>query len=481
VSRVQGPGSLRWWMLVFVVLGVGMRCWFVHLHAGVAGDSLLYGDLAQNMLSHHVYGFTEAGKIRPTLIRLPGYPLFLAACFAVFGAGNFVAAVWVQVVVDLWGCWLMARLAARLWGARVGVVALGLGMLCPFTANYCAVPLTESLVIFCVVLALYGLERWVSRGGGWNVWLWVIAFALVYGIFLRPDEVLLAVVVVVGILWVGWMGICGTHLSHEKARGEDGTPGIGGIKPVVGMYLVMALPFLFWGVRNWRVLHVVQPLAPRFANDPGEAVTYGFNRWYRTWAIDFEATVNVYWNWDGSPVKMSDLAPRAIDDAEQLMETRKLYAMYAQTGASTSSIDAGMMRLANERIAANPLRYYVEVPALKVVNMWLRPRTEFMNLPLDWWRFREHKRGSWECLGFAVWNAVYLVLACVGFWRWRRGGVLAAVMVGFVVLRCALLWTIDNSEPRYTLECFPVVILLAAVAFAKPGLKPVLSSNNSGA
>ena len=44
-------------------------------------------------------------------------------------------------------------------------------------------------------------------------------------------------------------------------------------------------------------------------------------------------------------------------------------------------------------------------------------------------------------------------------------------MVAFVALRCALLLTIDNSEPRYTLECFPVVILLAALALA--GLKPV--------
>jgi hypothetical protein len=31
-------------------------------------------------------------------------------------------------------------------------------------------------------------------------------------------------------------------------------------------------------------------------------------------------------------------------------------------------------------------------------------------------------------------------------------------------LRCVLLLTLDNSEPRYTLECFPVVIVLAAFA-----------------
>ncbi len=44
-------------------------------------------------------------------------------------------------------------------------------------------------------------------------------------------------------------------------------------------------------------------------------------------------------------------------------------------------------------------------------------------------------------------------------------------MAAFVVMRCALLWTIDNSEPRYTLECFPVVILLAGFALARPDLQ----------
>jgi hypothetical protein len=32
-------------------------------------------------------------------------------------------------------------------------------------------------------------------------------------------------------------------------------------------------------------------------------------------------------------------------------------------------------------------------------------------------------------------------------------------------MRCALLTTITAPEPRYTLECFPMVIALAAIAF----------------
>jgi hypothetical protein len=42
-------------------------------------------------------------------------------------------------------------------------------------------------------------------------------------------------------------------------------------------------------------------------------------------------------------------------------------------------------------------------------------------------------------------------------------------MVGFVTLRCLLLLTLDNSEPRYTLECCPIVILLAGFALASRG------------
>jgi hypothetical protein len=32
----------------------------------------------------------------------------------------------------------------------------------------------------------------------------------------------------------------------------------------------------------------------------------------------------------------------------------------------------------------------------------------------------------------------------------------------FVLLRSAFLGTLENPEPRYTLECFPVVLVLAA-------------------
>jgi hypothetical protein len=41
---------------------------------------------------------------------------------------------------------------------------------------------------------------------------------------------------------------------------------------------------------------------------------------------------------------------------------------------------------------------------------------------------------------------------------------------GYVVLRSLTLATLQNAEPRYTLECFPILFIAAAVVLA-PGAK----------
>src|SRR5579875_3447646 len=114
--------SLRLWTALLFGLGALLRAVLLWKHPRFAGDTLLYGDLAQNMLRHHVYGFTEADRIRSTLIRLLGCPVFLAACFCLFGIENYTAVLCVQAVVHLLDCWLLGRLAARVFGERAGLI-----------------------------------------------------------------------------------------------------------------------------------------------------------------------------------------------------------------------------------------------------------------------------------------------------------------------------------------------------------------------
>ena len=440
-----------------LVAGLLLRLWFVRVYPQVLGDTLIYGALAKNLLLHGVYGFHAAGGLRPTLIRLPGYPFFLAACFRLFGMEHYTAVLYAQVWVDLITCLLIASLTANLFGRRAGLVALWIAALCPFTANYVATPLTETLSIFCVALAFHSLMRWrrqMAAGHGLGSPFWLLVFSMSYAILLRPDGGLLPAAVCPAMLFFAW----------QRA----------GAKRAISLVLLCSactlLPLTPWAERNWREFHVFQPLAPISATDPGEFIDNGFNRWYRTWAIDYVSTEEVYWPENSDMIDLADLPSRAFDSPQQRKQTADLLADYNINSTMTPALDARFDALARQRIATHPLRYYIALPLARLADMWLRPRLEL--LPQEhahWWRNSPDSSPHQitTALAAAGLNLLYLAAALVGAWRVARFGPSAArailwPMILFVLLRSALLATIDAAEPRYTLECFPIVLVFAA-------------------
>jgi len=454
--------------------GLVLRLWFV-THAGrIDGDTLIYGNIARNWLQHGVYGFAQTPKgIAPTLIRLPGYPFFLAACFSLFGVGNYTAVMYLQCIIDLFTCLLIAALAHRLLGPRTAMTALCLGALCPFTAAYAAAPLTETLTLASIALTFYALQRWRASGPGFNPWLWVTAVSMAYSVMLRPEQGLLPAAVIPAMLWM-------VLRSSKRSADQPSPPAIVARRallraatPVLLAALCVVLPLAPWALRNWRTFHVLQPLAPRFATDPGETVPVGFQRWYRTWAIDYASTEEVYWNYDSAQIDIADLPNRAFDNDDQYARTAALLADYNENYNATLELDARFAALARERIHADPVRYYIALPVARLLNMALRPRAEMLPISLDWWNWKEHRRETEFATLFAALNLAYFVLGAVGLWLWHRRGwgpdtPLVWSMLGFVLLRCALLLTLDNSEPRYTLELFPLLTLWAS-SLVSPG------------
>ncbi|WP_433982974.1 hypothetical protein RBB78_14375 [Tunturiibacter empetritectus] len=111
--------------------------------------------------------------------------------------------------------------------------------------------------------------------------------------------------------------------------------------------------------------------------------------------------------------------------------------------------------------------------------MLFRPRPEMMQIGLDWWNWHEYRGKTLLAYASAALNLAYFLLGAIGLWLWRSRGwrpytALASAMVGFVVLRCALLLTLDNSEPRYTLELFPLFIVWASCVFRSHTDQPAL-------
>lgn len=439
--------------LCATLAALALRLFFVCHFAHLAGDTLVYGDIARNWLTHGVYGLTDNGIIRPTLIRLPGYPAFLAAIFSLVGHEHYTAVMIVQALIDTNTCLVIAALALELMNARAAKAAYLLAALCPFVANYTATPLAETLAIFCTAHALYysvrGLKALREGQAGLPLWflagLWCAA-----GILLRPDGGML--LVTPGMALAGMLFVL-PQKRHILAAGA--------------LFALTSLaPLAPWTVRNWRTFHLFQPLAPRYANEPGEFVPHGFNRWVRTWIVDYVSVDEVYWKVSGEPVDFYALPQRAFDSRLEYDATRNLIADYNQQLYVSPELDARFDHLAVERVLDNPFRYYVWLPFLRIADMWLRPRTEMLPIESRWWEFGKHPEESAFALFWAVLNLAYLVAALRGWGNWRLG-VYGAVLIGFVLLRSAFLGTLENPEPRYVLECFPVVIMLAGGAFAR--------------
>jgi hypothetical protein len=420
------------------------------------GDTLVYGGIAKNLLHGHYALTLASGQTFPTLIRLPGYPVFLAVCFSLFGVDNYGAVAWVQVGLALAGCLILADFSRRIApaGMKMGAAqaTLWLAALCPFTAVYDATPLTEGVTLFVLSLALWAAVRFQEKSG-WAPAL-CFTFAVTYAALLRPDGALAAVALSPALIVCAWK------------RCADSAIAGGRVARIAIVCVVLALaPFVAWTWRNWAVFHVFEPLVPASATDPGDPVYPGWERWVKTWCLDFVSTYEVYWNVPGDEIDIKDLPGRAFDSPAQFNETAQIFADYNDDGFNmTPKLDADFAWLAKERIAAHPLRYYLVLPAGRMVDMWLRPRVENLPIDLDWWVYSHHyaeTRFSWAYAGL---NALYLLLGIAGLclrprlWQW---------MLLYMVLRSAMLLTVTAPEARYTLECFPMLCALGGVALAQ--------------
>jgi hypothetical protein len=438
-----------------LTLGLALRLWFVHKDPAIGGDSQIYGAIAQNLLAHGVYGYHAGahGAIAPTLIRLPGYPLFLAACFALFGAGHYYPVLFLQIVLDLFGCVLLSRLAGRIWSKRAAQWTLWLAALCPFTSSYTAAALTETLELFATTVALYCLVRGLQLDTADRAhalhprWLTATTLAWITAVLLRPDGALLGVVLCPAIA---------LYSLHQPFARK-------GLRFAMLAALASLLACVPWTLRNWHTFHVFQPLAPRYATDPGEPINPGFQQWTKSICADLACTSEVYWQANDGPIDLNTLPNRAFDSAAQRAQTAALLANYNLTTTITPALDQRFGTLARERCHEHPLRYRVGLPLLRLVDMWLRPRVEFFNIDLRWWNYAAEGPDTILAYTLGALNLAYVLLALMGA---MRRPALLWICIAFTVMRCALLLTIEAPETRYTLEWYPILIFLAGVALA---------------
>jgi hypothetical protein len=474
--------------LLPLLAGSCIRLLFVFKFPAASGDTILYEQFAANWLKLGKLAMDINGTPTPVDLRMPGYPAFLALIYAITGRTGESARVPVmvaQVIVDLATCIVVAALAVlllRLCGQvakskSVFLSSLWLAALCPFVANYVAVPLTEVWATFFSAIAFVLLVGLAALATGNRIALfksrelqskdvWKVAalagFVVGLGTLMRPETPLLLVTSSL-VLGLGMI-----------PRGEFKRWFL--LSAVMGLTCV--LPLIPWTIRNAITLHEFQPLTPKDATLPSELDPKGFMAWERTWLYRVRDNYLVAWKLNDEEIHMEDIPDSAFDTPDERERVAAILETYNDEITWTEEEDAIFAQLARERTARHPLRTYLWVPLRRASRIWFTPRIELVPIsghvfPLAYQREEDPVDqqltilfflGNLFFVGLALWGAIKV-------WRYPAARAGLAVLILYIFVRTAFLTTLETPEPRYVLVCFPAILALGAQVIAGKPLR----------
>jgi len=472
-----------------LLAGACLRLFFVLKFPATSGDTVLYDQFATNWLKLGKLAMDINGVPTPVDLRMPGYPAFLAIVYAITGRSGESArfpVLLAQTVVDLATCIIIAALAAHLallTGRKARpafTAALWLSAVCPFTANYAAVPLTEVWAVFFTALAFYFLSDVAARMCGFAVpgppgattperpksssFALLLAGATIgLGTLFRPETPLLLVttIFVLGVFALG---------RKELANW---------IRISALMGTACAAMLVPWTIRNAITLHEFQPLAPKDATLPSEVDPKGFMDWEKTWLYRMRDTYLVTWKLNDDEIHLEDIPDAAFDNQQERERVAAIFEKYNDDLTWNAEEDAQFAQLARERTARHPLRTYLWIPLRRSVRIWFTPRIELLPIaghvfPLAY-QHEEDPVDQRVTILFFLGNVFYVALALWGVWElWRFPAArpAVAVLLTYILVRTALLTTLEAPEPRYTLVCYPALLALGAQVLAPNSPRP---------
>lgn len=152
--------------------------------------------------------------------------------------------------------------------------------------------------------------------------------------------------------------------------------------------------------------------------------------------MDIVSTGSVFWKLGTESIDIRNLPSQAFDSPTQQAETAALLAEHNEHHSMAPDLDAKFAALAADRLWAHPLLCRVEVPALRVADMILRPRTETFALNATWWEF-----------GATRWKSAATILSGL-----LNVGLVIADVSGVVRRRChGLYW--GQCTTTYAASC----------------------------
>lgn len=246
-TRIRGLAAglpRRVWVLLAValILRVAVVADFT-LYTPVTLDPADFSRTGLSIAQGHGYPDTNrAPGGGPSAFRPPAYPVFLAAVYAVAGQEAPPAARLVESLLGTLSVALIGLIALRIWGRRVGVMALGIAAVAPPLVVLSTALISESLFVPLMLAAVAAvLEGRRSR----HTLRWAIFTGVLVGLAeLTRTNAFVLLVPLAYALWAIPRPRFGRTLLRPAA--------------LIAAAVLTVAP---WTVRNWFVLHHFVPVS----------------------------------------------------------------------------------------------------------------------------------------------------------------------------------------------------------------------------
>jgi hypothetical protein len=188
-------------ILVCCVVGRGVHVLYLaHTHHIVTtvGDTPTYLGPAKELLDHGRFD-SASPPGQPEYLRTPGYPVFIAAVYRIFGETN-TAVLLVQVALSALTVFLAYLLAARMWSVPIGLLAALFTALDPVQNATSSSILTESLAaLLLVIVAAVGFTAFSQKQPRPGIWA-LLGLSIAVATLVRPVTYYLPLLVVLLLL-----------------------------------------------------------------------------------------------------------------------------------------------------------------------------------------------------------------------------------------------------------------------------------------
>jgi len=436
MNQLRGRAIARIVLFIIVVsIAIVIRASVAASDIPLLGDAKTrYDPIANSLLAGHGFSRDTAPPYRPDNFDQPGYPLMLASVYAITNRSTR-AVVLVQLLLELLVLLAVILIARELKLSRnAQILAVVIGLICPFLAKYAGLLLSEILATLVISLACYAFMRSVRESPRNNLKWWAMAgLASGISLLIRADTLIV-------VMLISAVAIILARPPSAKLRLLQTTVLIGSI----------VLTLTPWTIRNYLQFKAFNPLGSVSAQ-----AGLPYVKWLNTW-LDSPADLKPFW-WDAMKTE-EHLEPfpaaKIPDDDERnrawssLLQGREQKTMRGEPNRQ-------FQELADEAGRKRPLQTFVVVPVRRLIKTLLYPQINrlptLMGTRLPYFALQ----GLWLLLlGFSLLGVVQAI-------RLKRFVVLlvVAVIIGRMLLP---LISGLGADPRLLVEILPLLYVLTA-------------------